>query len=78
MAPNDLEGLVQFIVNLIGNILANWGHSWTDSAANPLHMWVLTTGIFGENGGLIYWCNEKLVWLIEQILEGLTFTSPLT
>jgi hypothetical protein len=37
----------------------------------------LTIGIFGEQGGLIYWCNEKLLWLLEQILAGLTFTSPL-
>ncbi len=74
MPPNDLEYLVQFILDLIGNILANWGHAWTDSAANPLHMWVLTTGIFGEQGGLIYWCNEKLLWLLDQILADLEFT----
>ena len=77
MAPNDLVNLVTFIVDLSGNIWSNWGHSWTDAAANPLYMKFLTVGIFGENGGLIYWCNEKLVWLIEQIREGLTFTSPL-
>ena len=77
MAPNDLGYLVQFIKDLIGEILSNWGHAWTDSAANPFHMKVLTIGIFGENGGLIYWCNEKLLWLLENILEGLTFTSPL-
>jgi hypothetical protein len=37
----------------------------------------LTVGIFGENGGLIYWLNEKLLWLMEQILAGLSFTNPL-
>ena len=74
----DVQFLVTYISDLIGNIWGNWGHYWTDAAANPLYVKILTVGIFGENGGLIYWCNEKLLWLMENILEGLTFTSPLT
>jgi len=37
-----------------------------------------TVGVFGENGGLIYWLNEKLLWLMENILTGLNFTIAQT
>ncbi len=75
MAPDDLKFLVMWITGIIGGFFEGIGKAFTDSAANPLQMNDLTLGIFGEQGGLIYWCNEKLLWLIEQILEGLSFTS---
>ena len=77
MAPTDLLLLVMYIVGMIGEHLDGAGRAFTDSAADSLQMNELTIGIFGEQGGLIYWCNEKLLWLMEQILEGLMFTSPL-
>ena len=73
----DVQFLVKFITTLLGEIWSNWGHSWSEGATNPVYMWVATKGAFGENGGLFYWWNAKLLWMIEQILEGLTFTSPL-
>ena len=77
MAPDDLVYGFMFIVGIIAGFFEGIGKAFTDSAANPLQMNELTLGIFGEQGGLIYWCNEKLLWLMEQILEGLTFTSLL-
>ena len=73
----DVQFLVKFIVRLMGDIWTNWGHSWSTGAGMPEIMRGATVGAFGENGGLIYWWNSKLLWLLEQILEGLTFTSPL-
>ena len=77
MAPDDLYFLVSYIVGMIGEHLGGVGSAFTDSAADSLQMNELTLGIFGEQGGLIYWCNEKLLWLMDNILGGLTFTSPL-
>ena len=77
MAPNDLAALVAFISELIGRIWHNWGANWSLGATIPYYMDKATVGVFGENGGLIYWINYKLLWLMEQILAGLSFTSPL-
>ncbi len=77
MPPTDLQFLVTYIANLMGDIWANWGHSWSVGATIDFYMKGATVGAFGENGGLFYWWNEKLLWLLEQILGGLTFTSPL-
>ena len=74
MAPVDLQELVTYIVDTIGSIMSSIGSTFTAQASNPGVMGGLTTGIFGEQGGLIYWANEKLLWLLEQILAGLTFT----
>ena len=77
MAPIDVQGLVAYITDIVGSIMSAIGGVFTSSAADGAAMTQLTVGIFGEQGGLIYWCNEKLLWLMEQILEGLTFTSGL-
>jgi hypothetical protein len=77
MAPGDVQYLVKFTVGLIGDIISAIGESFQHGASVPLYNKILTIGIFGENGGLIYWLNEKLLWLMEQILAGLTFTNPL-
>ena len=77
MAPDELVNLVQYIVDLVGEIMTAIGGVFSAGAADAAKMTSLTSGIFGENGGLIYWCNEKLLWLLENILAGLTFTSPL-
>ncbi len=77
MAPVDVQQLVTYIVDLVGEIMSAIGSAFSSGAADPTKMQGLTIGIFGEQGGLIYWCNEKLLWLMENILGGLTFTSPL-
>ena len=78
MDPVDLQELVEFLTLMLYDSFSGIGRAFNGLAAQPDAMHELTIGIFGEQGGLIYWCNEKLLWLMEQILEGLTFTSPLT
>ncbi len=77
MDPVDLQELVVFLTRMLFDGFTGIGRAYTGLAAQPDVMHELTIGIFGEQGGLIYWCNEKLLWLMETILEGLTFTSPL-
>ena len=77
MAHGDVTLLVTYIVGLVGDIMSAIGDAFTADAVDAGAMNDLTVGIFGENGGLIYWCNEKLLWLMEQILAGLSFTNPL-
>jgi hypothetical protein len=77
MPPGDVQLFVTYIVGLIGDIISAIGDAISASAADPGMMEDLTYGIFSEEGGLIYWLNEKLLWMMEQILAGLTFTSPL-
>ena len=74
MAPNDLAYLVTYIVGLIGDILVRVGDTWAQAATVPAYMKIYTIGVYGEDGGLIYWWNEKLLWLLAQILDGLSFT----
>ena len=77
MPPTDLQYLVIYIVNLIGDILHAIGGVFTSSAAEPYAMNTLTIGIFGENGGLIYWLNDKIIWrMVQETLTGLSFTAP--
>ena len=53
------------------------GGVFTSSAAEPAAMNTLTIGIFGENGGLIYWLNDKIIWrMVQETLTGLSFTAP--
>jgi hypothetical protein len=74
MAHGDVTLLVTYIVGVVGDIMSAIGDVFTADALDAGVMADLTTGIFGENGGLIYWLNEKLLWLMEQILAGLSFT----
>ena len=77
MAPGDLQYLVVYILGLIGDIATAIGDTISADAADSVVMYDLTLGIFGENGGLIYWLNDKLLWLMEQIINGLGATNPL-
>jgi hypothetical protein len=74
MLPNDLQYLVAYIVGLIGDIFWAVGDATADSAADSGKMYDLAIGIFGGDGGLLFWCNEKLLWLMERIINGLWFT----
>jgi conserved repeat domain len=73
----DLDKFIEYVVGLIGAILSAVGSAIGATAADAGSMFDLTVGIFGENGGLIYWLNEKMLWMLEQVLDGLGFTSPL-
>jgi hypothetical protein len=78
MKPIDLFYLVEYIVNTIGEIMSAIGGVFSADAADAGVMGGLTIGIFGENGGLIYWLNDKIIWrMVQETLTGLSFTSPL-
>ena len=81
MAPNDLGALTGFIIGLVGEVLdeigimlASLGATFSGYASDPLVVGALNLGIFGENGGLIYWLNEKVLWLIGELFNSITFT----
>ena len=69
-----MENLVKYTVGLIGEIIWSVGDAITASAADTGDMHDLTIGIFSDDGGLIFWYNEKLLWMMEQIISGLRFT----
>ena len=50
---------VQQILTDIGTLVTNYSSNCTAMAS-------LTTGIFGDNGGLIYWINQKQLeyWIL--------------
>ena len=74
MEPVDLGSLVEFLTLMLGDAFHGIGSAYKSLAVDALWMDKLTTGIFGENGGLIYWLNDKLLWMLEEILAGLSFT----
>ena len=77
MAPDDLFLLVAYITGIIGEIMDAIGGVFTSSAAEAAAMNQLTVGIFGEQGGLIYWLNDKIIWrMVQETLTGLSFTAP--
>lgn len=74
----QVQYLVSFIVGLIGQILdslsagvatilTDLGSVFTGAAGNCTQMAMLTTGIFGNDGGLIYWINEKILWFLAEL-----------
>jgi len=77
MAPGDVRYLVVYIMGLIGDITTAIGDTISTDAADAGVIYDLTIGVFGENGGLIYWLNDKLLWLMEQLINGLSATNPL-
>lgn len=77
VATYQVQFLMQFIVGLAGQILAavssglstiltDVGSVFTGTANNCSAMAMLTTGIFGNDGGLIYWINQKQLdyWIL--------------
>ncbi len=91
----QVQYLVSFITGLVGELIqelatafGNFGVTVSDAAADGNTMAALTTGIFGTNSGLIYWINEKVFYVIEnmpwcdlggglgQILQGLLDPPP--
>jgi len=91
----QVQYLVSFIVGLVGELIQelagafeSFGITVSDAAADGNVMAALTTGIFGTNSGLIYWINEKVFYVIEnlpwcdlgqglgQIVEGLLNPPP--
>jgi hypothetical protein len=91
----QVQYLVSFIVGLVGELIQelavafeNFGITVSLAASDNNTMAQLTTGIFGTDSGLIYWINEKVFYVIEnlpwcdlgqglgQIVEGLLNPPP--
>ncbi len=70
----QVQYLVSFIVGLVGELIqelagafADFGATVSTYANDAGTMAALTTGIFGNDGGLIYWINEKVFYVIENM-----------
>jgi hypothetical protein len=70
----QVQYLVSFIVGLVGELIVELSEAFNDFgltvssyAGNTTVMATLTTGIFGNDGGLIYWINEKVFYVIENM-----------
>ena len=63
----QVQYFVTFIVAFIGQIADAIGGVFIDGAMDNNAMMQLTTGIFGPQNGLIYWINEKVIWLLENL-----------
>ena len=70
----QVQFLVSFIVGLVGELIQelalafeNFGVTVSTYAADYNTMAALTTGIFGTDSGLIYWINEKVFYVIENM-----------
>jgi hypothetical protein len=69
-----VQYLVSFVVGLIVELIVELSEAFNDFgltvssyAGNATVMATLTTGIFGNDGGLIYWINEKVFYVIENM-----------
>ncbi len=71
---SDVTYFLAYIVGLVGTIVSSIGATISGGVTTPGAMYALTQGIFGANGGLIYFINEKILWLMDNILGSLTFT----
>ena len=70
----QVQYLVSFMVGLVGELIqelsaafASFGATVTTYAGDANTMAALTTGIFGTDSGLIYWINEKVFYVIENM-----------
>jgi len=67
----QVQYFVTFIVAFIGQMATEVGAAigdvFTSGALDNNAMMQLTTGIFGPQNGLIYWINEKVIWLLENL-----------
>jgi hypothetical protein len=70
----QVQYLVAFMVGLLGELIQelsvafqNFGVTVADLAADSNVMAELTTGLFGTNSGLIYWLNDKMFYVIENM-----------
>jgi hypothetical protein len=69
-----VQYLVAFVVGLIGDLITliapavgEFGSHLLCASEDVDTMLALTTGIFGTNSGLIYWINNKVFYLIENM-----------
>ena len=74
MYTMEVGHLVAFIVGMVGELLGevfagleNFADTLVTSAGNVELMDNLTIGIFGTTDGLIYWINQKVFYLIENM-----------
>ncbi len=76
--PNDLQGLVGFIIGLVGEVLdeagamlARLGVTFFGYSIDPAVIGAVNTGIFGENGGWLYWINDENLWMMNEVLKAI-------
>jgi hypothetical protein len=70
----QIQYLVAFILRLMGEHEILMSQAWVTFGRHLIcasedadTMLALTTGIFGTNSGLIYWINNKVFYLIENM-----------
>jgi hypothetical protein len=70
----QVQYLVQFITGLVGKLIellsgavGDFGVEVTTQAQNTTTMAALTSGIFGPENGLIYWINDKVFYVLENL-----------
>ena len=70
----QVQYLVAFVVQMLGTLTGYIGDAITlfggdlvAAGSDAGTMQNLTTGIFGTNSGLIYWINDKVFYLIENL-----------
>jgi hypothetical protein len=59
--------LIGDLTTLLSGAITSFGGHLTVQAGNMQTMAALTTGIFGTNNGLIYWINDKVFYLLENL-----------
>ncbi len=70
---SDVTYFLAYIVGLIGDIVTAVGAAISAGLTTPGAMYKLTQGIFGANGGWIYWMNEENSWMIDQVKNSISF-----
>lgn len=73
----QVEFVVKYVVELFGVIVDKLGGLISDVGADIVNasydsssMTELTTGIFGTDGGLLYWMNGYVVDLLAKLFGG--------
>ena len=62
-----ITGLVGKLVGYLADAVSTFGGDVVTAAGNSDQMQALTTGIFGDQNGLIYWINEKVFFVLREL-----------
>jgi hypothetical protein len=55
------------LIGLLSGAMIEFGNHLICASEDVDTMLALTTGIFGTNSGLIYWINNKVIYLVENL-----------